>query len=112
MANFAKFTRNMSSPSRGLTPVRMRGPSPKRASPVASTRHSPRRPLPHRVPTGPAHAAITWTRSPGGKINVHRTLANINRSLSNANLARLSKMANENENAFKNYVRALARANK
>ena len=74
--------------------------------------HTPRLPAPHPVPTGPAHAAITWTRSPGGKINVHRTLANINKKLSSANLNRLSKMANENENAFKNYVRALARANK
>lgn len=108
-ANFAMFKRNMSSPSRGLTPTRMRGSSPVRTSPVAPARHSPRRPLPHRVPSGAAHVAITWTRGPNGKINVHKTFANINRALSNANYQKMVKLANENENAFKNYVRSIAR---
>lgn len=108
-ANYAAFERNMASPSRGLAPVRMRGPSPVRTSPVAPARHSPRRPLPHRIPSGPAHIAITWTRGPNGKINVHKTFANINRALSNSNYKKMVKLANENENAFKNYVRAIAR---
>lgn len=109
VANLAMFKRNMASPSRGLPPTRMRGPSPVRASPVAPARQSPRRPVPHRVPSGPAHLAITWTRGPNGKINVHKTFANINQALSNANYQKMTKLANENENAFKNYVRALAR---
>jgi predicted transcriptional regulator len=98
------------SPVAKKSPVAQTLPPPPSLPPRRA--HTPRPVVPHRVPTGPAHAAITWTRSPGGKINVHRTLANINRTLTNANLARLSRMANENENAFKNYVRALARANK
>lgn len=108
LENLAAFKRNMASPSRGLTPTRMRGPSPSRTS-TTPTRHSPRRPVPHRVPSGPAHIAITWTRGPNGKINVHKTFANINQALSNANYQKMVKLANENENAFKNYVRAIAR---
>jgi hypothetical protein len=76
MENFEKLKRNMASPSRGLTPTRMRGPSPSRTSTPTTRHYSPRRPVPHRVPSGPAHAAITWTRGPNGKVNVHKTLAN------------------------------------
>ena len=60
-----------------------------------------------RRPPGAANnTRVTWSRNANGKISIHKTIRNLNLSLSNAERNALEKMS---ENQALNYIRALAR---
>lgn len=62
----------------------------------------------NRRPPGTANnTRVTWSRNANGKISIHKTIRNLNLSLSNAERNALEKMS---ENQALNYIRALARA--
>jgi len=60
-----------------------------------------------RRPPGTANnTRVTWSRNANGKISIHKTIRNLNLSLSNAERRALEKMS---ENKAMNYIRNLAR---
>lgn len=59
-----------------------------------------------RLPGAANNTRITWSRNANGKINIHKTIRNLNLSLSNAERNALEKMS---ENQALNYIRAMAR---
>jgi hypothetical protein len=63
----------------------------------------------NRRPPGTANnTRVTWSRNANGKISIHKTIRNLNLSLSNAERRALGKMS---ENKAMNYIRSLARRN-
>jgi hypothetical protein len=110
MANFALI----SSPSAfRASPVRTRGASPKRKTPSPPRRRTPSPARPannaHRRihGIGPENnTRVTWSRNANGKISIHKTLANLNLSLTSAQKNVLNQMSENN--AIKT-IRELAR---
>lgn len=117
LANFAQFRQN---------------PRGTHASP---TRHSPKKRSPKTSPSGPKprspetvareatlgimggfkHASaspnntrITWSRTPSGRVSIHKTLANLNLKLTNAQRNSVLTLP---ENQAMNMLRKLSRAN-
>jgi hypothetical protein len=64
----------------------------------------------NRRPPGAANNThVTWSRNANGRISIHKTIRNLNLSLSNAERNALEKMS---ENKAMNYIRTLSRFNK
>jgi hypothetical protein len=118
MENFAKFSRNpwalSPSPSRRRpsprrktpSPPRPRGPSPRSPATLA-------RQVNLGIMGGARHpiatannTRVTWSRNANGKISIHKTLRNLNLTLTNAQKNALAQMS---ENKAMNTIRQLAR---
>lgn len=99
LENFALI----SSPSAFRASPRRKTPSPKRKTPSPPRRRtpSPARPVnnAHRRihGIGPANnTRVTWSRNANGKISIHKTLTNLDLSLSNAQKNALNQMSETN----------------
>jgi len=116
LANFAQFSQN---PLVRASPIRH---SPKKSSPKTSPKGpKPRSPatLAREAALGimggfkhstasPNNSRITWSRTPSGRISIHKTLANLNLKLTNAQRNAILTLP---ENQAVNILRKLSRVN-
>ena len=114
MANFAKFSRNPLglSPSpphqrrKTPSPPRARGPSPRSPATLARQANLGIMGGARRSPGAANNTRITWSRNANGKVSIHKTLRNLNMTLSQAERNALGAMT---ENQAMNTIRQLAR---